>query len=252
MSRIFKSDYVQMGAPKPIKNTYTQIIKKQEPEKNLELTAEEIAITIEKQSGSIIDDAKEMYLRIIEEANFEARNIVDKAHQEAEIFVNTTREEGFNEGFQAGFQEGLNNASSIIEAAIEARAYLEYRKNEIYSEAEEQILRLVLDISKKVIGQELTQNNEVIISIIRLALEKCAYKSKLMLRVSAEDFEFVESNKEVIIRLTEGLNDLEVIKDISLSKGGCIIETQAGEINSSAEVQFRELEKAFYYVLRNE
>ncbi|MFZ5352084.1 MAG: FliH/SctL family protein [Bacillota bacterium] len=255
MSRIFKSDYVQIGAPKPIKNSFAHIIKRAEPEHKdtpVEKSAEDIRAEKEHEANQIIDDAKEMYLRIIEEANYEARSITEKAQQEAQTVLAAAREEGFNEGYQSGFRKGLDDSQDIIEAAMEAKEYIEQRKSEIYEEAEEKIIELVLGISRKVIGDELKQNREAIFSVIKLALDKCAYKSRLILRVSEEDYDFVSENKDILIRLTEGLSELDIIKDISMQKGGCIVETTSGEINSSVDIQIKELEKAFNYVLRNE
>ncbi len=251
MSRVFKSDYIQIGTPKPIKNNITTIIKR-EPVEKREKTQEEVIKEAERDSAKIIKDAKEMYLKIIEEANHEAKNIKEKILIEAEAQSEVLRQEGYNEGYQAGFNQGLQDAQHIIEAALDIKDTLDSRLKEIYSEAEEQIMFIMLQVSRKIIGEELKQNKDAILSIIKQAIDKCAFKSKLILRVSLEDYDYVVENKNLIIKLTEGLSDLDILKDVSLQKGSCVVETPSGEINSSIEVQLRELEKAFIYALRNE
>lgn len=251
MSRVFKSDYVQIGTPKPIKNTITNIIKK-DPIRNIEKSQDELIQETERHSSKIIEEAKEMYLRIIEEANCEGKNVKDEIINEAENQAELIKENAYQEGFKAGFREGLNQAQVIIDDAHDIKNFLESRNNLIYSEAEQEILSMVLTIARKVIGEEIKQNPDAIFSIIEQAIQKSAFKNKLILRVSEDDYSFVSDNKDLIIRMTEGLKELEIQKDLSLQKGGCIIETPSGEINSSVEVQLKEVEKAFIYVLRNE
>lgn len=253
MSRVFKSDYIQIGTPKPIKNTIATVIKKNpEKKENAEFTEQDIIAENEKKAKNIIDDAKEMYLKIIEEANFEAKSILEKAQFDKENICSLAEQNGYKDGYEQGYQNGLDEAQQVILAAEDTIDFINRRKEAIYSEAEEEVMNLVLEISKKVIGIELTQNKDAILSIIKQGLERSTFKSKLILKTSSEDYEHVVKNKNVIIKLVEGLSELDIISDLSLDKGGCIIQTPSGEINASTNIQFREIEKAFNYVLRNE
>lgn len=248
MSRIFKSNYVKIGTPKHIKSNAPVIIKVEDP-KPIDVPQIE---DLEEEATNIIDDAKKMYLRIIEEANFEAQKILDIANQEREEIHLNSAEQGNAEGYAAGLAQGLNNAESIIQQAAEIKLLLDNRNKQIYKEAEVEIMEMVLDIARKVIGEELTQNPNILVSLIKKALEKCAFKEKLTIRVSEQDYDYVNDNKDRIVMLAEGINDLEIICDKALKTGSCIVETQAGEINSGITVQLNEIEKAFEYLMRNE
>lgn len=248
MSRIFKSNYVKVGAPKPIKSNFP-IIKKEEPP--IAMTVE-AGLSPDEVANNIIKDAKEMYLRIIEEANRDAQKIIEDANQERNSIYSKASEQGYTEGYQAGYKDGENLAESIIQQAVDIKSDLDQRRSLIYMEAEHELMELVLDIANKVLNIELTQNKEVMMSLINQALQKCAFRDKLTIRVSDQDFDFVNASKDRIIRLAEGINDLEIQLDKALEKGSCIIETPSGEINASINVQMREIQKAFEYLLRNE
>lgn len=248
MSKVYKSENVAMGAPRSIVNAFQQGIKQAPEEAPAEINPEDIEAT----ANNIIEDAKEMYLKIIEEANAEARTIVTAAEDEALRLHAEARESGYKEGYEAGYLEIRREAQSMLEEAVGIREQLDSRKDEIYKEAEEQILQLVLDISTKVIGDEITQNKESILSLVNQALQKCAFKKQLVLRVSSQDYEFINENRERICTLVEGISDLELVSDLSLAAGSCIVETPAGEINSSIDVQIREIERIFTYLLGNE
>lgn len=248
MSKIFKSNYVKIGTPKHVKSNTPPVMKVEEPT---------ITPGIKKQSAeelasTIIDDAKQMYLRIIEEANHEAQNILDAANQQKEAIQAEAANQGYSDGYNSGYSEGLNQAESFVQQSMTIRDDLDQRRAAMYAEAETEVMELVLDIAQKVIGQELTLNQEVIFSLIKQALEKCAFKDKLTIRVSSDDFDYTNSIKDRIVALTEGINELEVLCDKALSKGSCIVETDSGEINAGINVQMKEVKKAFEYMMRNE
>jgi flagellar assembly protein FliH len=248
LSRIFKSNFVKIGTPKHIKSN-TPIIKSMVESFPIEESQNE---NLEEAANNIIDDAKNMYLRIIDEANSEAQKILEDAQRERETIYSASAEQGYNEGHNAGFNEGKNQAMAIIQQAAELKMILTERSNQIYLEAEAELMEMVLEIARKVIGEELTQNQDAIFALIRQAIAKCAFKEKLVIRVSDQDYNYVNENKDKIIMLTEGINDLEVYCDKALSKGSCIVETSSGEINSGINVQMNEIQKAFEYLIRNE
>lgn len=251
MSKVYKSDQITLGTPKPLINTFLDNTRHKPEEALNEMPAAETA-NAEEDANNIIEDAKEMYLRIIEEANSEAKKIVADAEGEAQKLLYAAKEDGYREGFEAGYGDSRNEARSIIDEAIEIREFLDKRKCDIYKEAEEQIIKLVLDISKKVIGEEVSQNKEAVLSLVNMALQKCAFRKKLVLKVSPQDHGFILDNKDRVCKLVEGISDLDIEADISLEAGSCIVETPSGEINSSIDVQIMEIEKIFTYMLGNE
>jgi flagellar assembly protein FliH len=251
LSKVYKSSHVSVGAPKAIINVFKQEVK---ADTALAEVAEAIQDTeaTDKEAEAIINDAKQLYLKIIEEANNEAQSILEATAAEAQSITASALENGYKEGYEKGYREGRLEAQSIIDEAEEIREYLDIRKEQLYKEAEEQVMQVVLDIARKVIGDELKQNDEVILALINQALQKCAFKKKLVLKVSAADYSFVSENKDRICMLVEGISDIDIVSDLSLSEGSCIVETPSGEINSSIDVQLKEIENMFFYLLRNE
>ena len=256
MSKVYKSDFVQMGDPRALKNNFKVIYplekSKMQKEAGEKEDASSLRVNAEAEANEIIEDAKQMYLKIINEANYEAERIKGEALQVAEDLRRNEQERGYEEGYAAGYREGRSIADSIIAEAEEIRSYLDMRRSNLCQELEEQVVDLLVSAARKVIGQELIQNKDMIYSLIRQALEKCAFRNKITIKVSPEDYDYVAANKNRIYNLVEGLSEFEIQPDASLSQGGCLVETPSGEINSSVEVQLKEMEKAFLYILRNE
>ncbi len=251
MSKVYKSRNISIGIPKHIVHVFRTEVNKAEECETISNDDNNV-VDEEEYANSIVEDAKQMYLKIIEEANEEARRTMEAAEEEARSLLSSSRENGYKEGYESGYLEGKNEAQSIIDEASEIKAFLDRRKENIYKEAEEQIVDLVLSISKKIIGQELSQNRETLLSLVNQALQKCAFKNKLVLKISPLDYDFIKENKYRICKMVEGISDIDIVSDLSLPQGSCIIETPSGEINSSIEVQYNEIKKIFTYLLRNE
>lgn len=245
MSKVYKSNYVSIGNPKPIINIF---------ENKAEAAAkDEISCCVEEEdTNSIIEDAKQMYLKIIEEANSEAQEIIKSAELEAQKLISASEEEGYRKGYESGYLEGKGEAQSIIDEASAIKEFLDKRKESLCKEAEGEVLQLVLEIARKVIGNELEQNKEAILSLVNQALQKCAFKQKLVLKISPYDSELINENKNRICMMVEGVSDIEIVPDLSLSQGSCIVETPSGEINSSIDVQIKEIEKIFNYLYKTQ
>lgn len=251
LSRVLKADYVNVGSPKTIENKII-ILENIKKTDKLSVDAQHLQKDAHVKADALINDAKQMYLRILDEANSEATQILDVAYVEIEKIKQTEMKNGYKEGYEKGYIDGKNETESLLQDASRIKDFLDHRKEVILKEIEENVIDLILDISKKVLGEELTQNKEAIFLLIQQALNKCAFKNKLIIRVSTLDFDNVNVNKDKLEAMVEGVSDIEVYEDKSLTQGSCVIETPSGEVNSSIDVQVKELEKIFQYTLRNE
>ena len=245
---------MNVGEPKPIKHTGLKLVQSQKKDSDLQTnrSSNDSIDHMSLEAENIIKEAKILYADIIDEANAEAIKILENNKEEIEIRKKEEYEKAYHEGFEKGYYEGKLEVDSIIAQAKEIKGFLEDRKNVILKEAEEELINIVIEASKKIIGQELQQNNEAIISLIKQALEKSAFKNNISIKVSSEDYKYVLENKEYIESLVEGVSEIDIIEDRFLLKGDCVIDTSGGQINSSAQLQMRELEQAFLFVLRNE
>ncbi|MCQ1528002.1 hypothetical protein SDC9_75040 [bioreactor metagenome] len=247
MYRIYKSEKVSIGTPKPLVNKSDDIYIN--PIKENMITND---TNPSDEYDNIIRNARQMYASIIEDANNEAKKIVEQGYAEIEELKKEALEDAYGQGFDKGYKEAKEETQAVIEEAKIIRDYLDERKGYIYREAEQEVVQIILDLSRKIIGDEIQQNKDLIISQIRLALEKCTYKNKATIKVSSEDYPNVLVNKGVIESLVEGVSEVEIIEDKFLKKGDCLVDTPSGEVNSSIDLQLEQLKKAFEFALRNE
>ena len=168
-----------------------------------------------------------------------ARADATKIRAEAKEILNQVKEEmerSKKEGFEKGHQEGLENALEMLHRVKELRAKL-------FSDNEGEIIKLVLEIAKKVIGREFSENDKAVLNVIRLALSD-AVGDKIIVRVNPEDYKNIKNNQKELISATDGSSTLQLREDEEVQPGGCIVETDIGTIDAQIDTQLSAIKKA--------
>ena len=190
----------------------------------------------------IKQQAEEEADRIIAAANFRAMEIEKEIRQTLDAERKEARDKGKEEGLEAGFADGkaevdrlVNRTQNILQKAQDKRA-------EILAATEQEIVDLVLLISRKVIKIISENQREVIISNVIQALRKVKAKGDVIIRVNIADLKMTTEHKQDFIKMMEGVKSIQILEDNTVDSGGCIIETDFGEIDARISSQLAELE----------
>ncbi|HOQ17606.1 MAG TPA: FliH/SctL family protein [Defluviitaleaceae bacterium] len=193
---------------------------------------------------NILEKARYDANKMIHEAEKAAAELLDKARQEAIALKKETEEEAWKEGYEKGLQQGILEGEKIKSQAKEElkKAYLE--KERIINEIEPQMVQLIIDILEKLLANSIKTNPQYILYLIRKGFSQVKEgNEKIIIRVSDQDYPLVIESKEELIEDLGINNDIEIIKDSSLSCSDCIIETDFGNIDCSLGVQFEGLKE---------
>ncbi|MCX8058391.1 MAG: flagellar assembly protein FliH [Spirochaetes bacterium] len=194
------------------------------------------------QSNLIIEEAKKQAEKIIQDARFEANNIINDAKENSEKIVEENRKKGYDEGFEKGFNEGFEETKRLTEMLHKIISEIMNKRIEIIEGTEYQIISIVMLIVKKVIKVISEHQKTVIINNIIEALKKVKNTRKIIIRVNVDDLQVCNENMEKFINLVEGLKEIQFVEDSTVDKGGCIIETDFGEIDARISLQLKEIE----------
>lgn len=253
MSRVIKSESVTLEHDK----TFT--VKVRESSEN---TA---ANTEEAQLQAARSDADARKNKILREASNEAALITENARKKAETMLVEAREEserlkretlaesrktGYEEGVSDGRDEGERLSAEARKLLADARA----TRKQLVDEFEPQMVALVTDIAKKLVGDAAAIKPGVILHLIKAGLDGATASDEISIKVSPDDYETVQEKKDELLKFVGGGVRLEIIRDLSLNKSDCIIETAYGFIDSSLGQQMESLKEDIYYMLehRNE
>lgn len=238
-SNVYKRYQVNMGNPYPVKQKKAApAAAKMEPE-----------VDIEQQQEELLEKARQQAEQIIQKAMREADEMLIQAQEKISAHMAEVEQKAKEEGYRNGEKLAQKHYQSLLQEAEELKRQAgELYQNTVLS-LEGQMVDTILEIGRKVIGTELTQNREAIISLIRRTLQSTSPSGEIIVTVSPQDYDTVIENKE---RLTEGIKNIQEIvirKDNSLQRGGCIVETGFGSVDSSVETQLKAIENTFREIL---
>lgn len=194
----------------------------------------------EQETGKIIP--KEAFSKLLS-----SKEILDKVKEDAKAYMKEIKEECEEikkKAYEDGFLEGQTQWNKQIE-------YLQKQALETRHNAQNSILPLALQASKKIVSKELEMNPDTILEIVYQTLKPVIHAKIVKIFVNKEDKKILEEKKSEIRDLLEELQSLHIQERSDIEIGGCIIETEAGIINATLENQWRAMEAAFERLSNN-
>ncbi len=175
--------------------------------------------------------------------------------EQLNLRVEEAHQAGIAEGYQQAQQEveermaeefvaklgALNEQQSMLMAETVGNQLAD-RSKQIH-DMEPQLLNLVLLLTRKVTGEEVSTNPAIIEHTIARAVRQLAGRAKINLRVAPEDYDKAKQLSDAQLQHTDSILSVEVEASPTIAKGGCLIETDTGIIDATIETQLAEIEK---------
>lgn len=151
-------------------------------------------------------------------AHEEARRIIADAHEEA------TR-------IRSELERRLAEEARVAARAELAAGYvaLERARRAALGEAEGSVAALALAVARRLVGEELDAHPERVRATVKDAIDRVRRAGRVRVRVSPAD-----------AADAEGLG-AEVVEDASIERGGCVVESDLGEVDARIEVRLEAL-----------
>jgi len=195
------------------------------------------------QAQKLRQEAEDEAAKIVSEAEKRVAELEATAQGRLEAAEREAAKKGREEGREAGYKEGkaevdrlVDRVHTILERAMDKRAA-------ILEEAETQVVELVLLVAKKVVKVISENQKSVVVQNISQALRKLKTKSDVIIRVNLADLELSTEHVKDFVQLAENAKKITVVEDTTVDKGGCVIETDFGEIDARIASQLNELEE---------
>jgi len=180
--------------------------------------------------------------QIIAAANEKAKEIEADARAAFNVQRREAEDQGRAAGREAGFSEGKAEVERLIQRTQTVLERAQDKRSEILDQTEQEIISLVLLIARKVIKVISENQRNVIVSNVVQALRKVKGRGNILIRVNMVDLKLATEHLKDFITLVEGAKSLQVVEDSSIDEGGCVIETDFGEIDARIASQLTELE----------
>ncbi len=228
--------------------------EKQQMIENAKAEADRIIKEAEKVAFEEVKKKNNQAQKIRQEAEDEAKRIIDEAKKKAQEIENEIQvkvdevekeayERGYKEGHERGYQDGREEVKRLVDRLHTIISKAIEKRNEIIEESETQIINLVLLIAKKVIKVISENQKNVVINNVVQALRKLKSRGDVVIRVNLADLELTSEHIKDFMSMVENVKSISVLEDSSVDRGGCIIETDFGQIDARISSQLHEIEE---------
>ncbi|MBW2338271.1 MAG: hypothetical protein JRF47_16215 [Deltaproteobacteria bacterium] len=153
--------------------------------------------------------------------------------------------EGLREGENAGFEQGTQKIEPLISSIRNALIQLDRIRKETYQHIEKEVVELALAIAQKVICREIATDKETVLCVAKEALAKVDDPGKIKIKMSPSDLQFFSETRYQLSNLISDIDNVTFEAEESIQSGGCVIETDLGEIDARIERQLQAVEESF-------
>lgn len=195
------------------------------------------------EASVIKSDAQAQADEIIANAKSEAEKIIQDARLEEQKIKSDAKQDGFRQGHDEGYSAGESEIGRLVERLRKMVEALMLRREEILKETEQQIVELVILMTRKVVKIISETQKTAIMSNVLAALKKVKSRGNVILHVNLEDLKLASANADEFIKRVENIQGITVVEDSTVEKGGCVVETDFGAIDARISSQLSELEE---------
>jgi flagellar biosynthesis/type III secretory pathway protein FliH len=183
----------------------------------------------------------------------------------------TARKNGYEDGKKLGYDEGHSKGYSdgelkaTIDYADKVRSEaeiqlgtqletllpalqtmierLETAKQSFLQLWEQSAIKTAMAIAERAISRQLPKMVDVPIKLLREALELGAGSASVRIRLNPDDYEALRPQMDILIREMTKAAETEIIPDIKITSGGCVLETSLGVIDNQIESRLERIEQ---------
>jgi flagellar assembly protein FliH len=179
---------------------------------------------------------------IVEAVSLPTAEEIERIHQEA-------HKEGFEAGQREGYEAGLQNGQAEVARQAERfkmladsfDAAIKSFEDELGNGVSQEVLALSLDIAKYMLRQALHVKPELLIPVIRSAMESLPQNVQHPhVHLHPDDAILIKD----LMQAELAHAGWRIVEDARIMRGGCMIETASAEIDATLPSRWKRISKA--------
>ena len=185
-------------------------------------------------------------------AELERMSIEVRVETEALDRLKSIQEEAYKAAYQLGLDEGRDRAHAEAKSDLTMRidrldqmlAALESLKTDLSAGNEAHFVKLAYYMAATLTVEEFAQKPELVIGVLRQAIMDAQSDERVVVRVSPEDKQIIEDARHTLARDAETSARIKIEASTSISRGGCVVETNYGSVDATIELRLKRLWEA--------
>jgi flagellar assembly protein FliH len=152
---------------------------------------------------------------------------------------------GYELGEQAGLEATMQKLDSLLTGCHKLLAELGELHRQACRDVEDDLVQLALAVARKIVGREVSLGPEAVTRIIRQTLGRVEQAGRITIKLNPADLELLADIKPQLLSGLPEAGQAAFEADAGIGRGGCLIETDGGELDARIERQFQVVEEAF-------
>jgi len=178
----------------------------------------------------------------------ELQAAADQGLAEAETRWQAEREQVHQQRYEEGYQAGLDAREAEAREAVERLDILHQaliqERAQVLKEAERAVVDLAVALAHRVTGIQAEIDHQVLVRVIRTALEHLGEGSNLEIKIHPDDLQIARRFVQKWVEKVAQDAVIKVLPSDHVGRGGCMIEGREENIDARLEEQFQVLQQA--------
>jgi flagellar assembly protein FliH len=115
-------------------------------------------------------------------------------------------------------------------------------RHKIIESAEPEIVRLSVAVAERILNAHVAQQPEAVLDMVRSAITRLVNRETVTVRVNPADIALMREHRDHLMAMND-IDNMRVIEDQRVDRGGVVIETDAGTIDAKISTQLREVRR---------
>jgi flagellar assembly protein FliH len=158
-------------------------------------------------------------------------------------------EDELNRRLRAAFDSGLSEGKDLAERGLlnvfkalrTASETIRHLREKILRESEDELLNLIIMVSRKVILKEVSQDRGILSEVIQSAIAGLSERDEITVRLNPEDYALATDGRDDMLRKELASDRMSLKPDPTVLPGCCLIDTDMGTINTCIDAQLDEI-----------
>lgn len=183
-------------------------------------------------------------IEIVRKAREDMGRLKEESCRNCTLMEKDAWEKGFKEGEVAGRKAGEKKVLPLLTDMNTLLKEVAGLKSLLLTQYERELLDLIFSVSEKIIHCEISLDQRVIQETVLHTLQLASEKERLILRLHPADVHLIEKLQTLSVDPSGKLTAVSLHADVSVSRGGCHLETPHGDIDASIETRLKKVYKS--------
>ncbi|CUU09672.1 flagellar assembly protein FliH [Candidatus Kryptobacter tengchongensis] len=200
---------------------------------------------------SVVESLSDYAQNSAEKGNeVDVETIIAQVKDEYELKVREAYQRGFRDAERI-LREKMNNELNEHIALFEQLLKSFYNEVESFeTKVEIFVVSLAIKIAEKIVKREIEKNDDFILNQVKEAIKRVIGIEKIKLRINPDDEKLIRESKPELLQMLGSASEVIIEADPGIERGGCIIESELGNVDARISTQFSLIENSLIEGIR--